>query len=198
MPQPDAVKLRITLDQIDPAPWREIEVRLSLTLKRLHDAIQAVFCWQDYHLWEFDVEGKRYGPHADGGWDDSRVLLARNIRLGKLIEKGVSQFNYTYDFGDDWRHRIEIIDLTCVADGERLPRFIAGKYHAPPEDIGGPPGYEYFLEIAQDPDHPDRDDYEHILDNPFNGPFDKNDIQPDLIKALMSRVARRKPSKTNP
>ena len=28
-----------------------------------------------------------------------------------------------------------------------------------------------------DPNHPDREDYEHILDDPFNGPFDKDDIQ---------------------
>ena len=193
---PDAAKLRITLRDLDPAPWREVEVRLSLTLKRLHDTIQAAFCWYDYHLWEFVADGKRYGPEADTGRDGDRVLFARNMRLGTLVERGVTRFNYTYDFGDDWRHDIEILDLFSVADNERLPRFLAGKYRAPPENIGGPPGYEFFLEIARNPDHPQRDDFEHILDDPFSGPFDKNDVQLETIKGLMGRVARRKPAKS--
>ncbi len=192
MSQSDAAKLRITLLDLDPAPWRRIEARLTLTLKGLHDAIQAAFCWYDYHLWEFSAGGKRYGPAAQMGWGVDPVLLARNKRLGALIEKGVTRFDYTYDFGDDWRHAIEILDLHAVADDQRLPRFVDGKHRAPPEDIGGPPGYEHFLEILHDPDHPEWEDYEHLIDDPIHGPFDPDDIQLETINALMSRVARRK------
>ena len=146
-------------------------------------------------MWEFRAGGQRYGPEAEMGRDGDPVRLARNMRLGTLVEKGVKRLDYTYDFGDDWRHGIEILDLFPVTDEERLPRFIAGKHHAPPEDIGGPFGYQYFLEIAQNPDHPDWEDYEHLIDDPIHGPFNPHDIQLETIKALMSRCARRKPAK---
>lgn len=54
-------RLRITLLDLDPAPWRKIEVPLSMTFKGLHDTIQAAFLWFDSHLWEFDFAGRTYG-----------------------------------------------------------------------------------------------------------------------------------------
>ncbi len=57
---------------------------------------------------------------------------------------------YDYDFGDDWEHRIivEKIDIptaiplswVTVTDGARA---------CPPEDVGGPWGYEKMLEILR-------------------------------------------------
>lgn len=192
----ETVKLRITLSDLDPAPWREVEIRLSTTLKTLHETIQAAFCWYDCHLWEFDVAGKRYGPDQDMDWGESDVLLARNARLGKLLERGVTRFEYVYDFGDDWHLTIDVGDRSSAADDERLPRFIAGEHRAPPEDIGGVPGFEYFLEVLKDPDHPDREEYENLIDSPVHGPFDPRDIQHEILEAQMSRVARRKAVKS--
>ena len=37
----DAAKLRITLLELDPAPWRDVDVPLSMTFKGLHDTIQG-------------------------------------------------------------------------------------------------------------------------------------------------------------
>ena len=52
-PKPDAVRLRITLQQIEPAPWRVVDVPLGLTLGFLHDVMAKRFGWEDCHLWEF-------------------------------------------------------------------------------------------------------------------------------------------------
>lgn len=46
----DAARLRITLLDLDPAPWREVDVPLSMTLKGLHETIQGAFLWFDCHL----------------------------------------------------------------------------------------------------------------------------------------------------
>ena len=42
--------VRIELRDTDPLIWREVEVPTSITLKVLHDVIQAVMGWFDYHL----------------------------------------------------------------------------------------------------------------------------------------------------
>ena len=41
--EPDAVRLRVTLLDLKSAPWREIEMPLSMTLNGLHFAIQVAF-----------------------------------------------------------------------------------------------------------------------------------------------------------
>ncbi len=59
--------VRIELRDTDPLIWREVEVPTSVTLKVLHDVIQAVMGWFDCHLWEFVVGKQRYGLPMDEG-----------------------------------------------------------------------------------------------------------------------------------
>ncbi len=47
--------IRMELLDSDPLIWREVEVPTAITLKVLHDTIQIVMNWFDYHLWEFTV-----------------------------------------------------------------------------------------------------------------------------------------------
>ena len=42
--------LRIELKDADPSIWRVVEVPTSITLKVLHDIVQAAISWLDYHL----------------------------------------------------------------------------------------------------------------------------------------------------
>jgi hypothetical protein len=39
------------------------------------------------------------------------------------------------------------------------PRLLEGEGSAPPEDVGGPHGYELFLRALNDPEHPEHDEY---------------------------------------
>jgi len=65
----------------------------------------------------------------------------RRVRLGDLTAEGIEDFEYIYDFGDDWVHRIVIERVEKVEVG-RLPALIDGACSGPPEDCGGLPGYE--------------------------------------------------------
>ncbi len=56
-----AFQLRIHLRDIEPEIWRRIIVPGSLTLAKLHLVIQGAFDWEDRHLHEFEIYGKRYG-----------------------------------------------------------------------------------------------------------------------------------------
>lgn len=116
---------------------------------------------------------------------------AGNIRLAKLIERGITDFTYTYDFGDDWRHSI-VIEAVLPAD---YPRFVDGERSAPPEDVGGPPGFDEFLDAMTKPCHPE---HKSVLQW-YGRPFDPTDISPDDIRAQTATLAKRRASgKTAP
>ena len=102
-------RIMIQLDDWQPAIWRRAEVPLTATLKALHDVIQAAMPFDDYHLFEFRADGKRYAI-PDPEWDSlrDRTYSAKTTRLGTLVDRGITQLAYTYDFGDDWRHTIMI------------------------------------------------------------------------------------------
>ena len=58
-------------------------------------------------------------------------------KLGALIERGVDQFSYTYDFVDNWQRSITIETVAAADPTIDYPRFIEGARRAPPEDVGG-------------------------------------------------------------
>lgn len=185
----NAARLRITLLDLDPAPWREVEVPLSMSFKGLHDTIQAAFLWFDSHLWEFEFAGRRYGQPFDDGFAEmfggTRTYKADAARLTKLRDAGIESFLYTYDMGDNWQHRIELLEMFQADPKTSLPRFLKGRWRTPPEDIGGFPGFEMFLEAINDPSHPEHAD----LREWHGGPFDPEDIQEDIVNIQMGRLA---------
>ncbi len=127
------VRLKIELSDIDPAIWRRVEVPADFPLRRLHDVIQAVFDWLDYHLHRFEVGDRIYGApeHEDGDFGGERLYSDKNIKLGALLDRGVQRFIYRYDFGDDWEHVITVEQVTDRNDGVDYPILVDGNRHAP-------------------------------------------------------------------
>ena len=125
-------RIRIELEGTQPLVWRELDVPLSTTLATLHDLIQVVMRWRDSHLHEFEVGEKIYGvPDPEDAFDDRKVYQAKSIRLGTLIDRGVREFLYLYDFGDNWRHRIMVLEVRQGDPGNEYPRFVAATRRAP-------------------------------------------------------------------
>ena len=74
--------LRITLKDSDPLIWREVEVPTSITLKVLHDIVQASMGWLDYHLWQFVIGGQTYGLPMDEDWGTApRKVASRTLPI---------------------------------------------------------------------------------------------------------------------
>ena len=133
-------RLKIELCDIDPPIWRRVDVSADLSLRRIHDVIQAVFDWQGYHLHQFEIGDRLYGAteSAEGGLDGRRLYSDKNARLSKLLDRGEQAFLYRYDFGDDWAHLIRVEEVLDPAEGVRYPVLVDGARRAPPEDCGGP------------------------------------------------------------
>ncbi|MFZ3580306.1 plasmid pRiA4b ORF-3 family protein [Virgibacillus sp. DJP39] len=158
----EAVTLSVTLELENVHVWRRIVVPKNYTFPDLHRALQIVFGWKDYHLHEFLVLPEQK--------DNSKPIMnlvcheeALNYESGipmeletgvKLLDYLPAEIMYNYDFGDYWEHRIVVENH--IDDYEfNYPTCIAGEGNAPPEDVGGDPGYETFLGIISDPANPE-------------------------------------------
>ncbi|WP_174280089.1 plasmid pRiA4b ORF-3 family protein [Sphingomonas bacterium] len=178
-------RLRISLDGIEPEIWRTVEIPVTSSLKLLHDVIQAAMGWQDDHLWRFDAGDRRYGM-PDPGWPDRTLIAASKVTLGALVERGVRQFTYTYDLGDDWRHTVAVEAVAPAAAATRYPRLVAGARRCPPEDVGGLPGFALFLDAVADPTHEDHEQ----LSEWHGGPFDPEDMDEPALQRAIATIAR--------
>ena len=147
-------RLKITLDNVKPAVTRRIEVPLAIRLDQLHLTIQAAMGWTDSHLYEFRIRDIGWGI-PDPEWDyRSGPLDARKATLLTVLEDtGAKTFKYLYDFGDGWQHTIKIERINPADPNATYPILIEAIGRCPPEDVGGPPGYEEFLEAIADPEH---------------------------------------------
>ena len=161
--QVESVELKISLNLLNQEVWRTVILPINTTFDKFHKVIQTLFSWQDYHLHEF---------HVMSGDQIVTILLPDEEMYDapdateRKIEKGVElaeyfpqspKLKYIYDFGDYWEH-----DITLV---RHLPKHhisaiycVDGEGRTPPEDVGGPGGYEEFLEIINDPLHPLREE----------------------------------------
>ena len=166
-------QLKVTLQNIKPPVWRRVLVDAGSTLDQVHEVIQAAFGWWNYHLHEFEIDGTRYGdPDPDDDWGPPTVH-ERRVRLDTVVTVG-STFGYLYDFGDGWSHRVTVEKVLPAETGTTVPACIGGRRACPPEDCGGPWGYEHLLEALADPTHPD---HRHLTDW-LGAPFDPEAFDP--------------------
>ena len=118
----------------DPLICRQVEVPTSITLKVLHDVIQAVMGWFDYHLWEFTIGNQKYGLPMDEDWGTEPRIDGGKVRLRDVLKAPRTIIDYVYDFGDDWQHRLIVSDIRAGDPEVSYPRYIGGEWNAPPED----------------------------------------------------------------
>ncbi len=183
-PQRTAYQFLIVLAGTQPLVWRRILVPSSYTFWDLHVAIQDAMGWKDYHLHEFEVAGPsgeppmRIGLPNDEFPEDRRALPGWKLPIENAFagERGVAR--YHYDFGDDWVHAVIWEGPVIPKSGRKLPACIAGAGACPPEDCGGPPGYERFLKVIAKPHHRE---YREMLDW-VGGSFDPAKFDAKKVK----------------
>ena len=91
------------------------------TLDQVHEVIQAAFGWWNYHLHECRIDGVDYGvPDPDEDWGPP-VTDESTVRLDSVAKAG-SKFEYVYDFGDNWRHKVVVEKVTQPRRDHGRPR----------------------------------------------------------------------------
>jgi hypothetical protein len=192
----NALQIRVTMSEIEPAVWRRLIVPWTWHLGQLHLAIQAAFNWWNCHLHEFNIGGLRYGDPElleEGSFRDSpRVFDEREVRLLDFDHTSVATFSYLYDFGDCWRHTIEIEQRLALDVIPKVGACIAGARARPPEDVGGVDGYERFLATMADRNDPEHAEVKQWCGGHFDPDwFDLTLADKDVKNALRANVRRR-------
>jgi hypothetical protein len=156
------LQLRVQLEGAFPPVWRRIELASDLGLGDLHDVLQVLLGWEDYHLHRFTT-----GPELEPGAvfactadlaeafdDEDPSMPTWDVRIDELLAAPGERLHYQYDYGDNWWLTLEVEDI----DDGHVPTgrvtLLDGAGASPPEDCGGIHGYR-MLVAAADPTHPD-------------------------------------------
>ena len=148
-------QIEVTLTDLQPPICRRIQVRGDTTLAELHRNLQCTLGWTDTHLHQFIIRGEHYGVPDEDNPEARQTRDERQYRLDDVAAGAGATFTYTYDFGDNWEHILEIEKTFPPDKSVRYPLCLAGAHACPPEDVGGIPGYENFREAIRDPQHLD-------------------------------------------
>lgn len=130
----------IKLKEIEPAIWRQVAIKEDSTLEELSGVILLAFGWEAKHLYGYDIGGKEYGLPDET--DEKEIIDQAKVHLDELASDALRNFVFTYDYGDNWEHEIELKDVKDADDKIQYPICIAGERNAPPENCGGTTGYE--------------------------------------------------------
>jgi hypothetical protein len=57
--------VHVELTGAQPPVWRRVDLASDLFLDRVHDVLQMVMGWQDYHLHQFASGGQVHDPEAE-------------------------------------------------------------------------------------------------------------------------------------
>lgn len=181
--------LQISLQDIEPKVWRMVEVPSSLTLPELHDVIQTVMGWEDYHFHQFSKGRTRYMSSEQAEeqlpYSSTSCIDYTDVTIGELLMRKRSKICYEYDFGDGWNHDIVLEEQRPYRKDEQ-PRIylLDGANACPPEDCGGCWG---FMELKEAMKHKRSKAYKEFIDwlgEPFDPTaFDKEEIN-ELLEGM--------------
>ncbi len=143
-------QIKIIMEGITPKIWRRILVKDTISFHDLHNVIQLVMGWGNYHLYSFYAHKEEIGiPDPDFR---NELLNAKKIKLkDKLSLK--QKFGYVYDFGDNWEHLLTVEKILDHKDGAPVPVCLEGERAGPPEDCGSYPGYYELMRIQKNKKH---------------------------------------------
>ncbi len=124
---------------LDKNIWRRIEISADHTLLDLHRSIQKAYDFDDDHPYSFFMDGKPWSheqivsPYEDDGPYVDEVSIGE---LGLLIGQNIL---YLFDYGTEWRFRVELEDIRREGPEPRKPKIIEKMGKAPEQ-------YEYYDE----------------------------------------------------
>jgi hypothetical protein len=146
-------RLKVTLRGVKPPVWRRIEVPSTTKLTELSDLLEAAMGWLGGHLHAYEAQSVRY-EIPDGDNDRLRERRdERKARLGDVLWAPKAKMRWDYDFGDGWQHDIVVEAIEAMSAQAEYPVCTGGARACPPEDCGGPRGYDSLLAALGDPAH---------------------------------------------
>ena len=175
-------ELKLEMLEVEPLIWRRLLVPGNITLAQLHEVIQTAIGWTNSHLHEFVVGEHSY---SDPEFEIDEARSEYRYRLARLAPRVRNTMAYLYDFGDGWEHQIRVERI--IEDDKRYPGrpvCLAGARNCPPEDCGGPWGYQNFLKVIGNKKHTE---HRELLEW-VGGSFEPEHFDLDEVNDLLSEI----------
>jgi len=176
-----AYQLYVELEWVQPTVWRRLLVPITIDLPLLHATLLFGMGWQGGHIHEFVIGRDKYGPTDMADLD--HIADEEGVTLREALGAKRS-FTYVYDYGDDWRHKVKVEKIVTLEAPISTGLCIGGENACPPEDVGGPPGYEEFLAALADPKHPQHREMKQWI----GGSFDARAFNPAEVNDRLSTL----------
>jgi hypothetical protein len=173
-PAEGTLQLRIELLDVEPTVWRRILVPEDITMADLAEIILIAMGWNNSHRHLFRVGDEEYGLADEDASEDE--INESQVTVSEVLG-GQERFAFDYDFGDGWEHDVVIEKRS--PSSVPFAECLHGENACPPDDVGGPRGYEDFLEALADATHEDHDEHRHRI----GGSFDPSRFDLDAVNA---------------
>jgi hypothetical protein len=175
-------ELKLEMLEVEPLIWRRLLVPGSITLAQLHEVLQTAMGWTNSHLHEFIVGDHIY---SDPEFEIDEARSEYRYRLARLAPRVRNTITYLYDFGDGWEHQIRVEAI--IENDTRYPGkpvCLAGARNCPPEDCGGPWGYQNFIKAIGNKKHKEHKE----LIEWVGGSFDPEHFDLDEVNDLLRKL----------
>lgn len=124
---------------LGPKLYRDIEIGATEYLRDLAEAIVSAFDFDLDHAYGFysKLTGnyghspKKYELFADMGEGDSDDLGVENTPIATAFPRVGAKMLFLFDYGDDWRFKVEVIGVGEKVPRGRYPKVIAAVGDAP-------------------------------------------------------------------
>lgn len=163
--QCEAAELEITLDLGVYKAIRNITLPINISFHDLNRVIQRLYSWHNCHLHDFliyDSSGECIldlisEDEEDEGFSQTPIKYQSEVMITDFIKEKY-KIEYRYDYGDGWIHEIKVNKIIeKYTDYNPVCTYAVGD--APPENVGGIPGYINFYKIINDKEHPEYQEY---------------------------------------
>lgn len=116
---------------VDKNAWAKIKLNGTHTLHDLHECIQDAFDFDNDHMYSFFMDGKAWsndkftcpfedeGPHAD------------EVKIGELDLNEKQSFLYLFDYGDEWKFKVDVYSIEEMNAKLLNPQIIETKGELP-------------------------------------------------------------------
>jgi len=153
-------RLRVKLAH-DKRTYRDILMRGDQTFELLHKIIYQAFDREEEHLYRFTVKKIMHGAEdikklmrsmgmrvpakqqyettviscpecvEDERYYADEVFNATKTRIQQINFELKEKFEYLFDFGDEWRHEIEVREILPIETGKQYPQIVEIKGDSP-------------------------------------------------------------------
>ncbi len=191
-------QLKIALRDISPPVWRRVTLPADTSLGCLHDIVQTCFGWDNSHLHAFTEPGSgRQFVDFDAPVDRDpfRDADEESVTVAEVLPYEGGRLEYTYDFGDDWRHRITLEKILPASTPDRRVACTGGRRAMPyAEDIGGAWGLQVVLDAVEDRGAPAPEPWTDLVETLREEGFDAARFDRDALNRQLAGLDPRPPT----